>query len=34
MKHFVVTGDKDGENVSWKEKVSEEEYQKAVAKTQ
>lgn len=34
MKHFVVTGDKDGENVSWKEKVSEEEYQQAVAKTQ
>lgn len=34
MTHFVVTASKDGKNVLWKEKVSEEDYQKAVADTQ
>lgn len=27
MKHLVITGSKDGENVVWKEKVSDAEYQ-------
>ncbi|WP_317932321.1 cupin domain-containing protein [Halioxenophilus sp. WMMB6] len=27
MTHLVITGSKDGENVVWKEKVSDEEYQ-------
>lgn len=27
MKHLVITGSKDGENVVWKEKVSDEAYQ-------
>ncbi|OOE67157.1 cupin [Salinivibrio sp. PR6] len=34
MKHFVVTASKDGENVIWKEKVSNEDYEKALAKVE
>ncbi len=29
MTHLVITGDKDGNNVTWKEKVTDEDYQKA-----
>lgn len=29
MKHLVITGSKDGQNVIWKEKVSDEQYNKA-----
>jgi len=32
MTHLVITGSKDGENVIWKEKVSDAEYNKAVVK--
>lgn len=31
MTHFVVTASKAGENVVWKEKVSEQEYEEVVA---
>jgi len=31
MTHLVITGSKDGENVIWKEKVSDKEYNAAVA---
>lgn len=31
MTHLVITGSKDGENVVWKEKVSDKEYHAAVA---
>lgn len=30
MTHFVVTGSKDGENVVWKDKVTDEQYQAAL----
>lgn len=30
MTHFVITGNKDGQNVNWKDKVTEEQYQAAV----
>lgn len=33
MTHLVITGSKDGENVVWKEKVSDEEYLTAVKHT-
>jgi len=29
MKHLVITGSKDGQNVIWKEKVGDEQYNKA-----
>lgn len=32
MTHFVVTASKDGENVVWKEHVTDEHYEEAVAK--
>jgi quercetin dioxygenase-like cupin family protein len=28
MTHLVITGNKDGENVIWKEKVTDEQYMK------
>eukprot|EP00003_Mantamonas_plastica_P033011 TRINITY_DN9243_c0_g2_i1.p7 TRINITY_DN9243_c0_g2~~TRINITY_DN9243_c0_g2_i1.p7 ORF type:complete len:164 (-),score=22.47 TRINITY_DN9243_c0_g2_i1:476-967(-) len=31
--HFVVTASKDGENVIWKDKVTDEEYERGVATT-
>ena len=34
MTHLVITGRKDGENVTWKEKVSDEEYQRGYRQTQ
>lgn len=33
MTHLVITGDKNGENVTWKEQVTDKAYQDAVAKT-
>ena len=33
MTHLVITGSKDGENVIWKEKVSDKEYNAAVKET-
>lgn len=32
MTHLVITGSKDGQNVIWKEKVTEEQYRSAVVK--
>ena len=33
MTHLVITGDKDGENVTWKEHVTDEQYAKGVNST-
>ncbi len=33
MTHLVITGSKDGQNVIWKEKVTEQQYRGAAAKT-